>query len=136
VQATDYNKKKFQDNFHFSGLMWGGYLMSGLAIAAKVNPDLIWVVGTPEIRGDEDSFMKEFHKSLPGLHARIDTAVDFTLHNEVDIHFMWRLAHETDGVCVDKDGNPMDEPPLPLSAPPTPPPKPEPQAPSILRDKP
>jgi uncharacterized small protein (DUF1192 family) len=137
VQATDHYKKEFQDAFHLPGFYTFDHsLMAGLSIAAQFHPDLIWVVGPPEIRASEDSFISDFHKRLPGLHARIDTAVDFMQHNEGDIHFLWRLAHETGGVCVDKDGNPMDEPPLPLS-PPAPPPPPQPQqTPTILRDKP
>jgi hypothetical protein len=137
VQASDYNKKRFQDNFHLPNLYTFNHsLMSGLTIAGQVNPDLIWVVGPPEIQAGEDSFIKDFHRLLPGLHSRIDTAVDFMEHNEGDIHLAWRLAHETGGVCVDKDGNPMDEPPLELS-PPAPPLPPQPlQTPSILRDKP
>jgi len=137
VQATDYNKKKFKDDFHLPGIYTFDHsLMAGLTIAAEFHPDLIWVVGPPEVRAGEDSFIKDFHRLLPAFHSRIDTATDFMQRNEGDMHFMWRLAHETGGVCVDKDGNPMDEPPLTLSVPAPPPPPQAQPTPTILRDKP
>jgi hypothetical protein len=135
VQATDFNKQKFQSGFHPGGF-WYGSLQAGVTVAAQVNPDVIWVVGSPFPPPDENSLIGALHTVAPAFHGRIDTAGEFVLNNTSVLHMMWRLSHETGGVCVDKDGNPMDEPALPLSPPVIPPPKPEPLTPSILRDKP
>jgi hypothetical protein len=132
VQATDLNKQHFQKDFSGSEMNWG-MLLPALTIAAKVHPDLIWVVGKP-YPYDEDKFMSDLHKLYPGNRTRIDTAIDFTQHSPTELHFMWRLSHETDGICVDRDGNPMDEPAVPLSAPQTPA-KPETPKPGILHDQ-
>jgi hypothetical protein len=134
VQATDANKRKFQNDYHPDGYSLSS-LLAGVTIAAKVDPDLIWIVGAPNSRPDENTFVNELHELAPAFHGRIDTAADFVLHSADDLHFMWRVAHETGGVCVDKEGHPIDEPPVPLSAP-TLPIRPEPQTPTMLRDKP
>ncbi|MGD0464310.1 MAG: hypothetical protein ABSB74_17645 [Tepidisphaeraceae bacterium] len=133
VEASDLNKQKFRKDFRSEPTY--GHLMSALTVAAQAHPDLIWVVGPSHVDQDEDQFIRDLHKVLPGSHIRIDTALDFMSHDPRDLHLYWRISHETGGVCVDKDGNPMDEPALPLSAP-APPPQPQPQTPSILRDKP
>ena len=135
IQATDFNKQKFQSGFHPNGF-WYGSLQAGVTTAAQVNPDVIWVVGSPFPPPDENSLIGALHTVAPAFHGRIDTAGEFVVGNTSVLHMMWRLSHETGGVCVDKDGNPMDEPALPLSPPVMPPPKPEPQTPSILRDNP
>lgn len=133
VQATDANKRKLDAN---SGTPVSfGYLLSGLAIAAKVHPDLIWIVGEPYGVQSEDPFMHDLHQILKGSQIRIDTALDFMPHKPQDLHLYWRISHETNGVCVDKNGNPMDEPPVPLSPPPITP-QPQPRSPTILKDSP
>jgi hypothetical protein len=135
IQATDFNKKKFQSSFH-PGSSYMVDLRAGVTVAARVNPDVIWVVGSPFPPPDENTLISALHTLAPAFHGRIDTVGEFVSNNTSVLHMMWRLSHETGGVCVDKDGNAMGEPALPLSAPAMPPPKPEPQTPSILRDQP
>jgi hypothetical protein len=133
IQATADNKKRFASELHPRGFN-AANLFSGVAIATQVDPDVIWVVGSPYSRPDEDSFIADLHKIAPGFRGRIDTAAAFVLGNASDLHFLWRLSHETGGVCVDSDGKPIDEPPVPLVAPAVPP-QPQPQTPGMLRDK-
>ncbi len=102
VQATQANKKKFDSDFH-PGFMIGT-LLPGVANAAKLNPDVIWVVGAPIAKLEEETFMSELRRLAPGFRGRIDTAADFMHANVYDLHFMWRLSHETGGVCVIRMG--------------------------------
>jgi hypothetical protein len=133
VEATDANKKKFHQSSEPNNIC--GSLLNALNIAAKVHPDLIWLVGPPYQSPNEDSFLHDLHQTLNGTNVRIDTAIDFLPHSAQDLHLYWRISHETNGICVDKNGNPMDEPPLPLSSPPVAP-QPQPQTPTILKDSP
>jgi hypothetical protein len=133
VEASEINKQKFSLITNANEIF--GQISVELKVAAQVHPDLIWLVGPSHVDESEDVFVREVRQILAGTDIRVDTALDFMPHDPKDLHLCWRISHETGGVCVDKDGNPMDEPPVPLAAP-APPAPAQPQMPNILRDKP
>lgn len=123
-RVTRPKASEFLDKAKFSA---SPRLLSGLEVAAKARPDVIWVVGRTDSR-DADGVMKEVHRINLVSKSRINTTTINALLPE-DFHLLWRIAHETGGVCVDKNGNPIDEPKLPPN-------KPAPPAtrPSILKE--
>jgi hypothetical protein len=84
------------------------------------------------MRGRLD-LISNVRKILRGSATRINTTTAYShWGGPTGFHLLWRIAHETGGICVDRTGSAIDEPMLPVL--PALPRTPEPRTPSILRE--
>lgn len=125
VTASEFNKKRFEKYLDPRFVVFGSWLPA-VKEAAKVDPDVIWLIARGNAT-DEEALIRDLRKTLAGKKSRINTTVAYTPgYQPKDQHLMWRIAHETGGICVDRDGDAIAEPALPIQTnpePPTPAPK-------------
>ena len=102
-----------------------------LEVAVKNRPNVLWLVSHVWEK-DEDAEMAAIQKVLAGTGTRINTTVakmGIVSNAKQGKHFLWRLARDTGGICIDDNGDQIDEPSLPAELP-----KPKDTKPSILKN--
>jgi hypothetical protein len=129
VAATEQAKQKLK-KYLVPETVFRPNWLDGVEAAAKWRPDVIWLAGAPAAEPEEQT-IAELKKRIAGSGSRVNTTLLFAPAATAEQqHFLWRIAHETGGECVDKDGEAIGEPALPVPAAPKPPP---PQPKSVLR---
>lgn len=110
----------------------GPNAVPAMAVALKWKPDVIWYVGGGAPRPEQ--FLSELRKLNSIPKVRISTTTKFLSPGSPHQRFLWELANEWGGVCVDQDGNAVPEPPVAIK-PEVPKPAPGPSSrPSVLRN--
>lgn len=113
VPGTEFYKKKVKTYLNPGEPVMETWL-DALTAAVKWRPDVVWLIGQPHVF-DEEQDIREMKKRLAGSSTRINTSIAFSTFStpETD-HLAWRIAHETGGICLDKEGQPIQEPAVPV----------------------
>lgn len=132
VPVNDKGREQLQQFFK-GDLSLSPDALPAMALAIKWRPDVIWYVGSgPGDSVDPEKFLAEVRKLNATARVKINTTVQFVPENSPRRRFLWQLANDSGGTCLDPKGQPLAEPPatVKVELPKPPPPRAKP---SVLK---